>query len=796
MIRVRASRYRPLLILLAVVALQSFAGESIRFRDRSAADVLRNYEQLGLAFIYSSDVLDSGRRFTDEPAAGPSLARLRKGLQQLGVTLRVADHNRRWLIVPLPRRPARAPRAPRDPDRAPPLASVRLIEEVVVVASHYALQNELASANQFDALQLEALPELGDDALRRVNHIPGVASLGLSAQGHVRGGDADETLILLDGVELVAPYHLRNFNSVFSVIHPGTVDHIDVYTGGFPVRFGGRSSAVLDIGTRANLPESGAELQLSPFTSAATAYGGSTAAVDDERGDGDDSAGSWQWLITARRSNLTALADRVNASIGSPDYYDAFAEGRWQQGGRSLAVGGLLYDDDVRLHEVNSDGIGAVDRTNDRSRYGWLRATDSGEGWSTQALLHVADVRHRRRGTVNDPDVDESIGAVDDFMYFRRLSLEQSLHWQHDANWQFDSGYQLRTDKARYRYRGEADRGALAVVLGVPTHFQRDLAPRLERVAAALYGSAQWQVSDALRAELGMRVEHERDANGGPDATQLSPRLGVRYDLSQTTSLRATLGRFRQPHALYELQTADNETNLQQAQVADHVIVGLDKRSADGRVHLRAEAFVKQIAHPKRRYENLFNAPLLVPELNPDRVQVVSERARSRGLEVQLAVQPTPGFGASLSYSRAVSEERVRGSWAPRAWDQKHSVQAGLLWTPQRWTFSAGLTWHSGWRITRLPAALPGVEEYPYRRNADNLSDYFTVDVRASRLWAGSHQSFLLYAEVTNFTNRHNIGAVTYQFFDEDGARPLILEREHERLLPIVPSVGFVWKFF
>ena len=83
------------------------------------------------------------------------------------------------------------------------------------------------------------------------------------------------------------------------------------------------------------------------------------------------------------------------------------------------------------------------------------------------------------------------------------------------------------------------------------------------------------------------------------------------------------------------------------------------------------------------------------------------------------------------------------------------------------------------------------------RGNNDKLPNYFSVDVRASRIWVGSHQSFLLFAEVTNLTNHQNIGAQTYGFQNEDlEASPIELGRDHERVLPFVPSIGFVWKFF
>ena len=88
-----------------------------------------------------------------------------------------------------------------------PLDPYPRIEEVIVVSSRYALRGgERASQHSIDAYEVDAVPELGDDALRVANHLPGAASIGLSAQPHFRGGLRDETLVLFNGVELLEPF--------------------------------------------------------------------------------------------------------------------------------------------------------------------------------------------------------------------------------------------------------------------------------------------------------------------------------------------------------------------------------------------------------------------------------------------------------------------------------------------------------------------------------------------------------------------------------------------------------------
>ncbi len=791
---------------------RSQADGRVAFANRTAADVLQAYERLGFAFIYSSDVLPVQRRFSVEPMPGAPIARLRQALLTMGVTLRVADHNRRWLIVPAPRGTDEGePHVAASPPIVPSARPALPLEELVVVGSRYAMSREASGVAELDALQLEALPELGDDSLRAVNHLPGVASLGLSARPHIRGGDVDESLVLLDGMELLAPYHLRSFNSVFSGLHPGTIDSIDVYTGAFPARYGGRMGAVLDISTRTELPDTGAEFALSPFTTAAVVFG--TRVTTDRTADPEDMAegtsptlpaDSRQWLVAARRGNLSEVARAVDPSVGAPDYADGYAEVRWARDMSGLAVGALAHSDDTRLREFSDDRRGAGLQADDDNRYAWTRLTMGTDAWRGVTHLYVTDVQHARQGIVNDDDADESVGLLDERLRFRRWSLEQSLTRstlpaEQAADQGADTlalGFVLRHESALHRIASSVERGDISILLGVPG--EQTIADRiaLERASFSAWGSVRTAWTPELTTELGVRVDAERYPGDGPDDMGISPRASLRYDLGPRTQLRAAAGRFRQPHGLHELQVADGEQRLQRAQETDHLVLGFEHRFTTWNTQLRGEMFMKRVAHPKRRYENLFDALQLVPELGPDRIRIESEEARARGMELQLSVQPTSEFGAWLSYSNARSEDRVLGAWTPRTWDQRHTVQLGALWTPAHWTVSAGVTWHNGWRTTRLSERIDELAPQRLRRNASPLPDYLSIDARVSRMWASERQSFILFAEVTNLTNHHNVGATNVGLEDEDDeARPLMLDLERERMVPLVPSIGFVWRF-
>jgi outer membrane cobalamin receptor len=108
-------------------------------------------------------------------------------------------------------------------------------------------QTTQTSMNSIPMAQIKALPAIfGEvDVLKALQLLPGVQGGTEGSSGiYVRGGGPDQNLFLLDGVPLYNVNHLGGF---FSTFNADAISNIDLYKGGFPARFGGRLSSVLDI---------------------------------------------------------------------------------------------------------------------------------------------------------------------------------------------------------------------------------------------------------------------------------------------------------------------------------------------------------------------------------------------------------------------------------------------------------------------------------------------------------------------------------------------------------------------
>jgi outer membrane receptor protein involved in Fe transport len=408
-------------------------------------------------------------------------------------------------------------------------------------------------------------------------------------------------------------------------------------------------------------------------------------------------------------------------------------------------------------------------------------------------LLYYGTIDHDRDGILVDEDLDNGEAAVDDSRQFDLWAVAQSFNYAFNNRVHAEFGGRYTHQRGRYDYVGSIQRGELADFLGTDLNETRAYQLRPEGGSGGLFATLRVQAAEPLVVEAGLRWDFQ-DYTGSFDG-QVSPRLSVRYDIGEDTELRFSAGRFFQPEGIHELQVGDGITEYQSVQHADHYIAAWHQRFADSGWSMRMELFSKRFRDPKARYENLFNPLVLLPELAADRVRIAPSQARARGFETTLRYERPEHLLAWLTYSKTDAEERINGTWQPRAWDQGDTVSAGLNWQLGQWTIGATLLWHEGWRTTRLPAEAADGEVLPVQRNAARLRDYMSLDLQISREWQWSTQSLTAFLEITNLLNRRNVGGIEYDVEEDEETGLYVITSEPEELLPLVPSIGIRWQF-
>jgi outer membrane receptor protein involved in Fe transport len=324
-----------------------------------------------------------------------------------------------------------------------------------------------------------------------------------------------------------------------------------------------------------------------------------------------------------------------------------------------------------------------------------------------------------------------------------------------------------------------------------------------------LFLSDRWQLNSATALELGLRWD--RQTYTDPDFDdQFSPRISLLHSPSPSTDIRLTWGRYYQSQAIQELQVEDGVDQFFAPQRADHWIAGVQFRYPKG-YQLRVEAFLKDYDRLKPRFENLFDPLALIPELQPDRVMLVPQSARAKGVELTLEYRGGEELNWWATYTWAKAEDLIDGVNERRSWDQRHALQAGVAWERGLWEMGVAVSIHTGWPITGMtlgvrPAEEPGEDEageedgdyeyfpIPGPRNAEQLGTFATLDFRVSREFPVQLGRLSGFFEVTNASNRRNECCLDYDI-DEDDEGNVFLDRTVDNWLPIIPAIGVLWEF-
>lgn len=763
-------RFLPGALLVCSFAPLAYA-DAPRHVGRPVVEVLLELREPGLDFIYSSELVPETLRVLAEPRSISRLEVAHEILAAHGLALSVVRPGLYAVVAARTPDERAARESASDALAGRPLTGMKL-DEVVVSTSRYALDGSGAFGSvHVTGDSIAAQPVLGEDALRALGRLPGIAQTSLSAQSSIRGGEAGEQLTLLDGFPLRQAFHLPGYQSVFGVLDPGLIDDAEIYTGGFPVRYGNRMGGVFDLRTIDALHEPRTALGLSVFNAMAR-RGGALQAFDAD------------WLAAGRVGTLKPFIQAFAHDAGSPTYADAYARLGHGDADRLRITANFLWSRDELA--ISREGQGEVAQIESRNRYLWLRADRNwSNGIQGSLWLGHSSVDSFRSGLIDNPGI--AGGSVEDDRSSAYRELRSRLAWQPWPRHWFEGGFEWLAEDADYDYvAGAIFSPAVADLFGRATTLSRtiELAPERERIA--LFAAHRWRIADAVTSEVGLRAQRTITTGTTAENWLYDPRINLLWQAGPVTQLRAHWGRFHQTDEVHELKVEDGLTSFPEAQRSEHWIVGLDHRLRNG-VKLRLEGFRKLQAGPRPHFENLLDPLSPIPEIAPDRVMIAPVEAEVRGAEFSvIAEERAVSWWAGVSWSEV--RDLVDGRHVPRSWDQTWAASAGVDWLRGPWRLGAVAGAHRGWPTTLVSGNALG------ERNAARFPSRFTLDLRAEYRKPLAVGKLAWVIELTNAVNIGNTCCSELIAID-DGTGGVSFTTRRSDWLPLVPSVGVLWEF-
>ncbi|MGH7617226.1 MAG: TonB-dependent receptor, partial [Gemmatimonadaceae bacterium] len=549
---------------------------------------------------------------------------------------------------------------------------------VVVSPGYFGIMAQpVGSLQTLDREEIRTRPQLGDDLFRSINRLPGLSSDDFSAGFHVRGSEVDQMYVSFDGVQLIEPFHLKDLEGALSSLDVRSVDGIDLTTGGFTTEYGGRSGSLLTLHSLE--PEA---------TSTRTTLGLSITNLRVQS-EGGFANGRGTWLVSGRRGylDLALKLAGVDDSL-SPVYSDVFAKVTWTLSDRNRlalhvldAGDGLHYNDDQGFIK-SSYG----------SRYAWLtwdtRPVDRLTG---QTVLSASGLNWLRSGV---PLSQNSSDEVHDERSYSDFAVRDDWTLSISDRAALKFGGEAHAMRASYDYLGLHTETTFAngTTTNTPLTVSANLTPGGSSLGA--YVAPRVMLASWLTGELGARVD--RVSYTG-DALA-SPRGNLVANLTPTTSLRVSAGRYTQPQPIYTLQVGDGVTHFGSAEVDDQGAASIEQRLGDG-VTVRVDAYDRRTVHERPRFINLRTSTEIFPEYAADRVLLPATSGQARGLELMARHSAAEGLEWTASYALASVTDDVDGKSLPRTYDQRHTAYIDASYRPDgaRWRFSGAWQFHSGW---------------------------------------------------------------------------------------------------
>ncbi len=581
---------------------------------------------------------------------------------------------------------------------------------------------------RLETSQLATLTAVGEaDLFRAVQSLPGVSTLSdFSAGLYVRGGSADQNLILLDDIDVYNPSHLFGFFSTFNV---DAVKNVDLQKGGFPARYGGRLSSLLDVHNR-----DGNRKRFAGVGRIGLVATGATL-------EGPWSHGSW--MASGRLTNLAGLARAAHIDLPY-GFYDVQSRVNWDLG----------TNDHTSLSVYSGRDHLDWDRPGLTLGLRWGNTT-----WSSQ-WTHVFTPRLFSHTILGHSKFDSHTDVeFHDFGYRARngvedLALKQDLAWAPSAAHKIDAGFEVKQLDFGFRSAvGDAD----------PLQFD------YHGTYAALYVQDAWRLSPEWRVQPGLRVDHY-DKGG---YWRVDPRLSVERSLGEFARVHATWGRYHQflnlvsqPGASFADLWFPVDRTLSPGE-ADHWIVGADFGPFPA-FDLSVEAYVKPYRNVVEFSQEFVRS--LVPADATMGQLFNTGTGHSWGGEVFLRDHLRQWDGW-VGYTFGVARRSIRGfndgiEYYPD-YDRRHQfvlVQRRPL--GRAWTTSVTFHYGSGQPLT-LPTGRYTIVDVNGRaydatvdgeRGTSRLPDYLRMDASAAWSFRAFHRwKSELEIEVVNLTNHRNV---------------------------------------
>jgi len=690
------------------------------------------------------------------------------------------------------------------------LEATEALEEVLIETNIESLniRTPQMSVNSLTASSIKQIPVVfGEaDVIKAITLLPGVSSGGEGAAGfNVRGGAADQNLILLDEATIFNSSHLFG---LFSVFNPDAIKSLKLYKGGVPAKYGGRVASVLDI-------------------------------YQKEGNKNEFKANGGVGLVASR----LLLEGPLKKGVGS-----------FLLGGRATYAHLFLPLFDVNniayFYDLNSKLSYKLNKKNSIYLSAYFGRDVFNVSNSFENTYGNTVVNFRLNHLFNDKLFSNLSLIYSDYYYGLNLNFVgfewnsgiQNMNIKYDFNQYINNRYKLEygLHSTYYRFNpgvigpNRSDSGINTEALTNKFAFENaiyfDIKHQLSERLTVSYGSRLssflrlgqkelnlYENNQAVGYNTDLQLYEEINPIGSESSTtnkviksflNLEPRLAISYKLDDNTSLKTSYNRMTQ--YLHLISNTSSPTPLDvwtpsgkyiQPQILDQIAIGYFKRY--NKYDLEIESFYKKT---KNRIDYIDGANLIANKA----IEQVLLNGQSRAYGFELLFRKNKGrFKGWFAYTLSKSEQQTKGlnasdpginngNWYNTPYDKTHDISITSSYDlSDKWKLNANFIYQTG-----QPTTYPN-GQYEYNnlivstfesRNSSRLDAYHRFDISGTytpkknkdKQWKGEWV-FSIY----NLYNRKNTQSLNFRENQDTGQN----EALKLSLFGAIGAVSYNFKF-
>ena len=603
---------------------------------------------------------------------------------------------------------------------------------------------------------------IADDPFRAIQTLPGVSAEGgndFFAQFSVMGASYQDTSIYLDGVFVPSPFHGTDITqgASLSIFTSETIEDIKLFPAAYPEKYGDSVGAALNLQTRDGS-------RTSPLFRVSVGLADSEFLGEGRLG--KSKKGSW--LASARKSYLGfLLRGRLNDTSDNISFYDGDLKLSYDLTPRQTVtfygVGGHTFYE--LLNPTYTSSPNDIQRaTNDfmMGRAGWRWAANPHLLVETHAAYLQAPFQYWN--PANAPLSSQHYGE---------WVAGSNVIWSWQKDHLLEGGWTARRATESYNSMFYNNDGTAGPSGGFGTTGWKN-AGYLQQTSSFL--------NNRLHVVGGLRLDDVQQFDFHP----VSPQLGASLLVAPATQLQFGVGRYNQFEfpASPPVDASGCITHFYSYQTANHYTAGLEQRIGES-MRLKFVAFDREntTSDSYTFYEPITNTCYSTNGF------INEERDHARGAQIVLQSRTANRLSGWIGYTLTYARESLPSCcnpgpyWAPyfpTNEDQRHTVNVFASYRVSPTVHVSGkFLYGSGFPIPM------GINS-----DAERLSDYQRLDVRAEKDWAFTRWKLALYGEALNLTDHRN-PRYFYASINQNGTYNVITGQG----LPITPTAGLAFEF-